>query len=152
METKKTKTILYQCGTEVPEPKGYINDFVGFFSAEQVNALDSLAREHEKTTTNQVSVITVDSAMLGNCTPKDYGDAVGNSWGVGQKDKNNGVLIVLAPALRTVSISNGKGIAPKMSDEETALVIKEIMIPEFKKGDFYTGIRKGMLAIMAKIR
>jgi len=152
LKKEKTAGMLYQCGTNAPEPGGYVNDYIHVLTSEQFAVLDSLISAHEKSTSNQIAILTVDSAMLGNCDVKDYGQAIGNVWGVGQKDKNNGVVIVLAPFLHKVSISNAYGIEEKLSDEATKKIIDEVMIPEFKNKGYFEGLRKGLLSIMEKIK
>lgn len=152
LQKQKTAQMLYQCGTPAPVAKDYVSDFVHVLTNEQISELDSLIHAHEKATTNQIAILTVDSAMLGNCNVKDYGQAVGNVWGIGQKDKNNGVVIVLAPQLRKVGISNGYGIEAILSDAATQKIIDEQMIPEFKNNNYFGGLRKGLLSIMEKIK
>jgi uncharacterized protein len=66
---------------------------------------------------------------------------------VGQKEKNNGVTIALCKELRKIRIQNGDGITPKLSDAATKVIIDKIIFPEFIKGDYYNGIKKGLLEI-----
>jgi len=152
LHKQKSAQFLYACGVNAPEAGDYVNDFVHILTKEQVAELDALIQAHEKSTSNQLAVLTVDSTMLGNCNIKDYGQAIGNAWGVGQDKQNNGVVIVLAPSLRQVSVSNGYGIEARLSDEETQKIINGIMTPEFKQGAYFEGLKKGLQALMEKIK
>jgi len=76
---------------------------------------------------------------------------IGNHWGVGQKGKNNGVVIGIAPQLRKIRIENGYGIQKILSDEETKQIIDSLIIPEFRKADYFEGTRKGLMAIIQQI-
>jgi len=138
--------------SELPAPTGYINDFERLFTDREEAILDSMIAQHEKESSNQFAVVTIDSAMLGQCSIIDYATDIGNAWGVGQKGKNNGVVFVLSAKLRMIRISNGLGIEKKLSSEATQSIINDIIIPEFKQADYFEGVRKGLLAIMEKIK
>lgn len=134
------------------KPIGYINDFQNIFSLSERNSLDSLVKAFEKETTAEIVVVTLNKEFA----PAEKFDssvtALYNSWGIGKKEKNNGVLIAICNDYRTIRISNGYGIEEKMTNEETKTIINMIMIPEFRKQEFYEGTRKGILAIMKAIR
>ena len=74
-----------------------------------------------------------------------------NTWGVGKKGSNNGIIIAIAPYMRRVRINNGLGIEKKLSDAETKNIIDSIITPNFKKGDYFEGTRQGLIAIMNKL-
>jgi len=136
---------------QIPVPTGYVNDYAGLFSDEQKDSLANIIREHEKQTTNEIAVVTFDTLMI----PRDSFDSftlhLANQWGVGKKDKNNGVLIAICLKMHTIRIQNGYGIEKKLSDSETKEIIDSIIIPEFKNANFYEGTKKGVLAIIKKI-
>ena len=134
------------------QPTGYINDFENIFSATERRSLDSLVKAFEKETTAEIVVVTLDE----NFSPAEKFDSavtvLYNSWGIGKKGKNNGVLIAICNDYRRIRITNGYGIEAKMTDEETKRIIDTIMIPEFRKQGFYEGTRKGVMEIMKEIR
>lgn len=82
----------------------------------------------------------------------EYSLTLFKKWGVGQKDKNNGVMIAFSTALRRIRIQNGYGIESKMTNEETKKIIDNIMLPEFKSENYFEGLKKGLVAIMSEIR
>jgi uncharacterized protein len=133
--------------TELPSPKGWVNDFENIFTKEQVKTLDSLISEYEKRTTTEITVITIPTSA----TDKDRFDEltlhIANSWGVGKKEKNNGILIGISKGHRTIRIQNGLGIEKLITDNQTKQVIDQIIIPNFKANDFYKGVFNGIQEI-----
>ena len=121
------------CGVVFPKPEGYTNDFIHLFTAAEKFQLDSIAGQHEKETSNQIAVITIDSAMLGACEVNQYTLEIAREWGVGIKGKNNGIVICLAPELRKIRIENGLGIQPLLTNAETQAIVDRIMVPHFIK-------------------
>ena len=69
-----------------------------------------------------------------------------------KKETNNGIVIGICPGYRTIRISNGFGIEEKLTDSETKKIIDNIIVPEFKKGDYLQGIRKALLEIINELR
>lgn len=138
------------CNIDLPKPKDYVTDLTGLFTPEQIIMLDSIISSHEKETTNQIAIATVDSATVGNCSIIDFAKALGDKWGVGQKDKNNGTVIAICPGIHKIAIANGKGL--HISDDETKAIINDVIIPELKKDNYFEGTRKGLLAIIEKTK
>jgi uncharacterized protein len=140
-----------KCAVSLPKPKGNVNDFVSLFLPEQRKTLATIIGDHEKKTGNQISIITIDSAMLGKCSVEEYTLEIANFWSVGQKEKNNGIVIGIAPGLRKIRIENGYGIQKILSNEATKDIIDNVIIPEFKNADYFEGTRKGLMAIIGKL-
>lgn len=140
-----------KCAVSLPEHKGNVNDFVLLFLPEQRKTLETIIGDHEKKTSNQIAIITIDSSMLGKCSVEEYTLEIANYWGVGQKEKNNGMVIGIAPQLRTIRIENEYGIQKILSNEATKEIIDNVMIPEFKNADYFEGTRKGLMAIIEKL-
>jgi uncharacterized protein len=133
-------------------PVGYINDFNNLFLPSEVASLDSIVRAFEKETTAQIAVVTVDTTFSSYDKFDSTVIALHNEWGVGAKEKNNGVLIVICPAYRLIRINNGYGTEEKLTNEETKRIIDSIIVPQFREAKFYEGTRDAILAIMKKIR
>ena len=131
---------------------GWINDYEHIFSDDQISELGSIISEFEKETTNEIAIITIESSW----TTKESFDsltlAIANNWGVGKKDKNNGILIGISTGLRKIRINNGFGIETKLTDTDTKKIMDDIILPEFKKGNYFEGTKNGVLALMQKIR
>jgi uncharacterized protein len=130
---------------------GFVNDFENILSKKERKKLLKKMKVHEKKTTNQIVIVTMSHLSIYN-TLFEYSFDMAKHWGVGQKDKDNGVTIFVSKKLRKVRIRNGYGIEVKLSDEETKIIIDELMIPEFKKGNYYKGITKGVNEIIKKIK
>jgi uncharacterized protein len=77
--------------------------------------------------------------------------AIHNFWQVGKIHKNNGILIGISTAKRLIRINNGYGIEDRLTDEQTKAIIDDIIIPAFKKGDFFDGLKNAIQAIIKKI-
>jgi uncharacterized protein len=133
-------------------PTGYVNDYIGLFNPAQVATLDSMISQYEKETTNEVAILTIDTSWTPKASFDEFVLRVHNSWGVGKKDKNNGIVIGICPGYRVLRISNGYGIEPKLSDTETKAIIDEQIRPEYAKGNYFEGTRKGLQAIINKVK
>lgn len=140
----------------IPEkPKGWVSDFAKIFTPEQVNILDATLTLHEGDTGNEIAVVTLDLDSAVIKTDNDFNSyalALFNKWGIGKKEKNNGVLVLLCPNLQKVRIAVGYGLESKLTDDEAKTIIDSIMIPAFKDSDYYTGVLKGLAEIATQIK
>ena len=117
---------------------------------DQAGLLDGAARasvtetlaELETKTTDQLVLVTLKS--LQGTSIEDYGYQLGRRWRVGQKDKNNGVLLIVAPNERQVRIEVGYGLEGTLTDAVAKLIIENSILPRFKTGDFPGGIQRGI--------
>lgn len=116
--------------------------------AEQAQLNQKLAAL-EKQSTRQVVVVTVPS--LQGYEISDYGYQLGRAWGIGQKGKDNGVLLIVAPNERKVRIEVGYGLEPILTDGMSYLIIDNAILPRFKAGDYPGGISAGVDAIVKQI-
>jgi uncharacterized protein len=134
-----------------PKPVGWTNDFEHIFSDSQQRALDKIIGAYEKRTTIEFCVVTLDT----NCTDKNKFDALAlhlaNTWGVGQKEKNNGVTVAISKGYRRIRICNGYGISDVLSDEETETIMNRDFIPYFKKGHYFEATMVGVKSLMATL-
>ena len=140
----------------IPEkPISRVSDFEGIFTAEESFYLDSVIAKHQEETTNEIAIVTyhLDSSQIR--TPEEfnaYSLALFREWGVGEKDKNNGVGVLISENLRRIRIEVGYGLEAKLKDAEAKTIIDSIIIPEFKNGQYFSGISKGLEAIMREIK
>ncbi len=104
--------------------------------------IDTKLKDLEAKTTNQLVVVTVPS--LQGYEIADYGYRLGRAWGIGQKDKDNGALLIVAPNERKVRIEVGYGLEGTLTDAMTSLVIQNAILPRFRAGDFPGGISRGV--------
>lgn len=117
---------------------------------DEASVLDATARATliealaglESKTTDQLVVVTLKS--LQGTSIEDYGYQLGRRWQIGQKDKNNGVLLIVAPNERKVRIDVGYGLEGTLTDAISKFIIENSILPRFKVGDFSGGIKRGV--------
>jgi len=132
---------------EFPALTGRVVDEAGLLSAATRAQLTQLSEQHERTTANQLVVVTVKS--LQGYPVEDYGYQLGRFWGIGQKGQNNGVLLIVAPNEREVRIEVGYGLEGQLTDALSSHIIQGQILPRFKSGDYAGGIVAGAQAIVA---
>ncbi|MEJ2496965.1 MAG: TPM domain-containing protein [Sulfurovaceae bacterium] len=133
-----------------PELTSRVVDEATLFSAAQKAELESILENHENNTSNQIVVVTLKS--LDGYDIRDYGLELGRAWGIGQKDKNNGVLLIIAPNERKVSIEVGYGLEGALPDATAKSIIDQEILPYFKEGDYFGGTKLGVGAIISAIK
>ena len=101
---------------------------------------------HEKATGEQVVVVTVPD--LQGTAIEDFGYQLGRAWGIGQKDKNNGALLIVARDDRKLRIEVGYGLEDRLTDAQSSVIINQVITPAFKAGNFSQGISDGVGAIL----
>ncbi len=140
----------------IPEkPIGWISDFEHVFTKTEINFLDSIIAKHKAQTTNELALVTLALDTFSIKTPEDFDQFSLNlfrQWGVGEKDKNNGIGVLMSPNLRKIRIEIGYGLNAKLTDGEAKNIIDTIIIPEFKNGNYFIGISKGLDAIFNEIK
>jgi uncharacterized protein len=99
----------------------------------------------ERRTSDQLVVVTVPN--LGGEALETFGLRLGNSWGVGQKGLDNGVLLIVAPQDRRVRIEVGRGLEGLLTDARARQIIEESLVPRFRQGGFDEGIETGVESI-----
>ena len=132
----------------LPAPVGYTNDMEGLFTDAQVAHLDSIISLFEQQTTAEIAIVTLDSTHTSEAKFDELAMHIFNTWGIGKKDKDNGMLISISRMHGRIRITNGMGIEKMLSDAETESVIDDYFIPYFKAGDYYGGTEKGLLRLI----
>jgi uncharacterized protein len=111
--------------------------------------LATLLEAHEQATTNQVAVLTIPS--LEGSTVEEVADAVFNTWGLGQAGRDNGVLLLVARDDRELRIEVGYGLEGALTDAEAGRIIRNVIVPAFREGDFDGGVTAGVSAILGTL-
>jgi len=132
-----------------PALTGQIVDTAGLLSPEDRAAILADLQSLEQKSTDQLVVVTVPS--LQGYEIEEYGYQLGRHWGIGQKDKDNGVLLIVAPNERKVRIEVGRGLEPIVTDLMSKIIIENAILPEFRRGDYGAGIRAGVRDITATL-
>jgi uncharacterized protein len=125
-----------------PALTGRVVDDAALLDAATRTALTGSLADLEQKTTDQLVVVTLKS--LQGTSIEDYGYQLGRRWQIGQKDKNNGVLLIVAPNERKVRIEVGYGLEGTLTDAITKLIIENSILPRFKVADFSGGIKRGV--------
>ena len=156
---KRSVLIFFICITsflqaqDLPEPmrpKRIVNDFTQLFSPQQQQALEQKLRNFNDTSSTQIAIVTVPT--LQGYAPSDYAQRLAEKWGVGQKGKDNGVLLLIKPKSRTekgqVAIAVGYGLEGVIPDAIASRIIRNEIIPEFQQNNYYRGINKATDVLM----
>jgi uncharacterized protein len=137
--------LLGGCAKTLPKPVGRINDFAAILDEPTERQLDALLDALEKQTTAEVAVATVSS--LEGLSLEDYANTLFNQWGVGQKGKDNGVLVVVVPRQREMRIEVGYGLEGVLPDGLAGEIIRNDFGPRFKQGEYNAGVVAGVTRI-----
>ena len=133
-----------------PNPPRLVNDYTGSLSSSEINSLEHKLVAYNDSTSTQILVMLIDN--LQGYSIEKYATEIGHSWGVGQKDKGNGVVILVKPnkggERGQVTIRTGYGMEEYVTDATGKNIIEKEMIPAFKEGDYYTGIDNAVNVIM----
>jgi uncharacterized protein len=129
-----------------PNPPRLVNDFAGILSSDQVQALEDKLDKFNDTTGNQIAIVT--EKTLDGDEISHYAYELAQSWGIGQKGNNNGVLVYIASDDHQMSIQVGYGLEPVITDLAAFAVRSQIMQPNFKAGNFYAGLDSGTNVLM----
>lgn len=132
-----------------PQPVGYVNDFANLLSQEEGRKLNAELAAYDSTTTIEIAVVTVRS--LSGMSAEDYSLGLANAWGVGKKEKNNGVVILIAPNERDGFIQIGRGLERTLREWEVQRIYDREMTPRFKAGKMSEGIIAGARSLMEKL-
>jgi uncharacterized protein len=125
-----------------PTLTGRITDEAGLLKADDRNIIDAELADLEQKSTDQLAIVTLNS--LQGYTIEDFGYQLGRKWGIGQKGKDNGILLIVAPNEHKVRIEVGRGLEPIMTDAMSKIIIENAIVPAFRKGDFAAGIKAGV--------
>jgi uncharacterized protein len=134
---------------DVPYLTGRVVDEANIIRPETRARLTAVLRGHEDSTGNQIVVLTVPTIQPDSI--EDYAVKVFESWKLGQKGKDNGVLVVIVPQDRKMRIEVGYGLEPTLTDGRCGQIIRSVMTPRFKEGDYDRGIEEGVAAIVGRL-
>ena len=127
------------------DPPRLVNDFAGLLSARQNGALENKLVSFYQKTSTQIAIVTVKS--LSGYDKADYATKLSEQWGIGQKGKNNGILILVKPKIANeqgeVYVAVGYGLEAVVPDAVASqALIREELLPAFKQNDYFSGLDK----------
>jgi uncharacterized protein len=160
---RRTRPILFLClalllaaactpvlAQDFPQPQGYVNDFAGLLSSDNITQLEAQLAQLEQDTGAQIAVVTVKS--MDGSSIEDYASRLFEAWGIGQKHENNGVLFITAIEEHMVRIEVGYGLEPVLTDGRCGRILDYEVVPYFKDDNYTEGIVSGVNAIEGYIR
>jgi uncharacterized protein len=133
-----------------PGPERRVTDRTGALTAEQIERLDQKLAAFERETTNQIVVLLIPS--LEGDSLEDYSIRLAEKWKVGQKGRNNGVILLIVKNDRKVRLEVGYGLEGALPDALAGTIIRNEIGPRFRNGEFYQGIDAGVNAVMSAIK
>lgn len=135
---------------DVPPLTGYVNDYGGMLSPQVKSQIESELSAFEKTDSTQVVILTIPS--LEGAVLEEFAIKAGEAWKIGQKGKDNGVIIVVSKGDKKIRVEVGRGLEGKLTDLMAGRIIDLVIKPRFKRGDYDGGLHAGVAAIIDATR
>jgi uncharacterized protein len=129
-----------------PALSGRVVDEAGVLTPATRGQLTEMLAAHERATRQQVVVVTLKS--LQGYTIEDFGVRLGRFWGIGEKGRDTGALLVVAPGERKVRIEVGYGLEALLTDAASRTIIEQTVLPDFRRGDVNGGVLAGTAAML----
>lgn len=134
---------------DVPYLSGRVNDLAGVLSAQTRQTLEQKLAEHERTTSNQIAILII-SSLEGEIL-EEYSLRVAETWKLGQKEKDNGALLLIARDDRKLRIEVGDGLEGFLTDARCSQIIRHEIVPRFKSSDYDGGVLAGVDAMLGTL-
>ncbi len=126
-----------------PAPVGHVNDFANILSLSYIKTLETQLLQFKPN--SEISVVTIDS--LGGDTIENYAQGLFKQWGIGDKQKDNGLLFLISKNDRKVRIEVGYGLEPILPDGLSGEILDKYVVPDFKTGNYDSGVNAGLARI-----
>ena len=131
-----------------PNPPRLVNDLAMKLAPNELQSLEQKLRNYNDSTSTQITIVIVKNT--GESDPYDYAIKLAKDWGVGQKDKNNGLVLLWATETRKLRIVTGRGIEATITDAVSKRIINTILKPYFQAGKYYQGLDEATSEIMKR--
>jgi uncharacterized protein len=129
------------------KPQSFVSDYAEMLSFQARQNLEVKLVQFEKETSNEIAVVTINN--LKEDTIENFSGKLFEEWGIGKKDKNNGVLILISKEDREMRIEVGYGLEGALTDAQSYWIIQNIMGPAFRAQDYDKGITEAVDKIIA---
>jgi uncharacterized protein len=127
-----------------PRPARVVNDYGNFLTYSQERSLENELISYRKRSGNAIVIITLNTLPY---SVEETALRYFNKWGIGDRIKNNGVLILASQSPRRVRITTGAGIDHLLTNDDCQRIIDETLVPNFRAGSFYTGFEEAVTDI-----
>jgi uncharacterized protein len=139
---------------ERPVPPRLVNDFAGMLNQDEVNSLEQKLVAFNDSTSTQIAIVTV--STLQGYDKADYAQRLGEKWGIGKRQLNNGVLILVKPKTPDsngqVFIAQGYGLEGAIPDITCGQIVDNDILPAFRNNDYYGGLSNAVNTLMSLAR
>jgi uncharacterized protein len=135
---------------DVPLLRSYVNDYANMMSQTARSKIEAELKEFEKSDSTQIFILTIPS--LQGESLEAYSIKVAESWKIGQKGRDNGVLLLVASQERKIRIEVGRGLEGRLTDLTAGRIIDLVIKPKFKRGDYDAGFTAGIHALIDAAR
>lgn len=143
-------TVFSQDLPKRPDPPKLVNDFTGTLTPDQQQSLERKLVAFDDNTSTQIAVVVI--AKLNGNDVAEYNTSLGRAWGVGGKQFNNGVILLIAKDDHKLNIATGYGVEGALPDITAKHIIEDVIVPNLKEQDFYRGIDEGTDAIIKAVK
>ena len=130
-----------------PNPPRLVNDLAHLMQPTEVEALEQKLVAYNDSTSSQITVVTVPS--LDGDEIADYAQKLYESWGIGRKGKNNGILVLVAQQEHAARIQTGYGLEGAVPDALAKRIITNVLVPAFRQNQFYAGLDRATDQLIA---
>ena len=131
-----------------PNPPRLVNDLAMKLAPNELQSLEQKLRNYNDSTSTQITIVIVKNT--GESDSYDYAIKLAKDWGVGQKDKNNGLVLLWATETRKLRIVTGRGMEATITDAVSKRIINIILKPYFQAGQYYQGLDEATSEIMKR--
>ncbi len=123
---------------ERPSPQRLVNDLAGMLSVDEVATLEKKLNDYNDSTSTQIAIVTVNN--LDGDEAGNYAFKLGDKWGIGRTQKDNGILILISKETHDAFIATGRGMEGAITDVHCKRIIEKIIVPAFKNGNYFDGL------------
>ncbi len=133
-------------GQVIPPSGEWVTDRAGLLSQSEIQSLSASLAGHEKNSSTQIVIVILPD--LGGMSASSYAFELGDTWGVGQKGEDNGIVLLVSVGDREVFIATGYGVEGAVPDVIAGRIIREIITPNFRRGRYYDGLQTAVDALI----
>ncbi len=142
---------LLAAETMPSKPDRYFNDYAGVVDQATASELNEQLAQFERETSNQI-LVAIYRSMQSESSVSDYTQRIAQTWGVGQKDRNNGAVLFVFVADHQMFIQTGYGLEGALPDATAWDITHNVIAPHFKQEDYAGGLKAGVTAMMQAVR
>ena len=129
-----------------PDPPHLVNDFAGMLNSSEQSILENKLEQFVDSTSNRIVIVIVNSFV--GYEPVEYATQLGREWQLGEKKKNNGIVLLISKSEHKIFIAVGTGLQGALPDGVCEMIIAHEIKPSFKQSEYFDGLDKGTTAIM----